>query len=204
MDGVSRESTWHLGWAGVIAGAAIAIACTWTGDLFNGMLSMLTPGESSGWAWIGSLLGLAALVAGAGIGGYVASRVGGAQSRSEGMLHGLVVWGILGFVSSMLFAILGGNVPLVVGTTPGAMRLALGFGMLGLLGGLATSLIGGAFGATREAVEFRRLAAAGRRERRKTPHQPRAWPGEEERTTTTWSSDNPPKGPGGGVPPSVH
>lgn len=203
MDGVSRESTWHLGWGGVLAGAAIAIACTWTGDLFNGMLSMFTPGESSGWAWIGSVIGLAALIFGAAAGGYVASRVGGAQTRSEGMLHGVVVWGLLGFISSMLFAVLGGNVPLVVGATAGAMRLALGFGMLGLLGGLISSLVGGTLGANKEAVESRRLAVESRRERRKAPHQPRAWP--EERTTTTWSSDNPPgKGPGGGVPPSVH
>lgn len=204
MHGVPRNSNWTLRWSGVIAGAAVAIAATWTGQLINGLFITFTPEGTSAWSWLGALVGLVAVVAGTWVGGYVAARVAIVETRREAMLHGLIVWGLLGVVSSMLFAILGGNVPLVVGATTGALRLALGVGMVGLVLGLISSLSGGlaAYERTPAGI-YRSQGRAAARTRVATPTRGPGIREEEQRPTTTWSVDNPPdeRGPprGGSV-----
>lgn len=184
----------------------MAIAATWTGQLVNGLFITFTPEATSAWSWLGSLVGLVAVVAGTWVGGYVAARVAIVETRREAMLHGLIVWGLLGVVGSMLFAILGGNVPLVVGATTGALRLALGVGMVGLVLGLASSLSGALAAYERTPAGIYRSRGRGAARRRTGAAAPTRVPGvreEEQRPTTTWSIDHPPdeRGPprGGSV-----
>lgn len=203
---VSGRTGWNLRWSGVFAGAVVALALAWTGELFGGLFAMLRPGESSGWAWLGGIVNLALLVIGTFAGGFVASKIAGASSRTEGLLNGLVVWGLLGTASWVLFAILGGNVALVVGATAGAVRLALGIGMFALALGLIASLAGGATAATGRRVRFET--------RRRQPLEtgtgattPRYAEPPDQRVTTegpagpSYPGSRPPEGP---IPPSVH
>jgi hypothetical protein len=109
------------------------------------------------------------------------------------MLHGAVVWGVFGTASAALFAILGGNLALVAGATAGAVRLAIGFAMLGLIGALFAAVAGGALGAGAQPQDWMK--------RRRRPSEPV--------TVTTTPPQEPvttyprPVEPGD-VPPSVH
>lgn len=195
---VSERRGMGLRWGAVLAGAVVAVATAWAGELLGSLLGLIEPGESSAWGWMGSVLALAMVVLGAFAGGWIAARLADARTRAEGLIHGLVVWGVFGTVSAALFAILGGNLALVAGATAGAVRLAIGFAMLGLLG----ALFGAAAGGTVAASETHGMRV--RRGRRidtstatghvvhppaETPHRPEVY-------------TRPPQPPD--VPPSVH
>jgi MFS family permease len=147
---VSERRGVQLRWGAVLAGAVVAVATAWAGELLGSLLGLIEPGESSAWGWLGSVVALAMVVAGAFAGGWIASRLAGARERTDGLLHGLVVWGVFGTASAMLFAILGGNLALVAGSTAGAVRLAVGFAMLGLFGALLGAAAGGTLGASEQ------------------------------------------------------
>ncbi|MBI5545837.1 MAG: hypothetical protein HY901_18260 [Deltaproteobacteria bacterium] len=221
-----------LRWSGIFAGAVVALAIGWAGDLVGGLLAMIQPGESSFWGWLGGFITLAFVVTGAAIGGYLASRCAGGLTRNEGAVHGLLVWGLFGAVSALTFAILGGNVSLVTGNSPGRIRLALGFGSLGLIFALGAALLGGALGRTslkvrkgirerirqglREEVEYARAPGVAtpppgtEREvlvSRQTAPGEHASPEQREsyRTGASFPEEYPPEGRGSGEPPpSVH
>jgi len=192
MDVSARRGV-QLRWGAVLAGAFVAVATAWAGELLGSLLGLIEPGGTSAWGWIGSLIALAVVVIGAFAGGWIASRIADARDRTEGVLHGLVVWGVFGTASAMLFAILGGNLALVAGSTAGAVRLAIGFAMLGLFGALIAAAAGGTLAAG--AAEDRR-AGRGRRPERGAYVPPRAGVHRPEIYTS------PPEGRD--VPPSVH
>lgn len=199
MDGMARSESWRLRWGAIFAGAAVAIAVGWTGELLGGLLAMIEPGESSGWGWFGGLVTLAMLMLGTFAGGFLAARSAGVSSRAAGALHGIVVWGLLGTTSALLFAVLGGNIALVSGGTAGAIRLALGFAMLGLLGALFAATLGGIAGQSERADRM----LSGRRRRRRevieAAPETRYGVGGPEVVTRT-----PPLDEGPRIPPSVH
>lgn len=196
MNPSARGVAPRLRWGAILAGAAIAVATGWTGELFGSLLSLIEPGESSAWGWLGGIVSAGLWVVGSLVGGYVAARVAGSTVRMNGMLHGLVVWGVVGTASALLFAVLGGNLGLVAGATAGAIRLAIGFAMISLLGSLLAAAAGGAL-ATEAGARPLRRRIRGAEERPPTwtegrPEEPEAW------------SEPTERGPGGPVPPSVH
>jgi len=127
---------WRLNWRAILAGGVLAIGAAWAGELLGGLLSLIEPGESSAWGWLGGILALGMTLAGAFAGGWIAARAAGADERSNGLLHGLVAWGVFATASALLFAVLGAH-------HQGAVRLALGFAMLGQLGALLAAAAGG-------------------------------------------------------------
>jgi len=192
MNLSARGEGVRLRWGAVFAGAVLAIAGYWTGELLGSLISLIEPGESSAWSWLGSILGVALAMGGALAGGWIAARIAGTRDRSEGLLHGLLVWGLFGTASATLFAILGGNLALVAGATAGAVRLAIGFAMLGLLGTLLAALVGGTLG-----------SGAGRGARPWRGERARmARPAQQQRTAEPGIYSGPVER--GDVPPSVH
>lgn len=192
-----REGGIGLRWGAIFAGAVVAMATAWVGELMGGLLGLIEPGESSGWSWAGGLLTLAITLVGAFAGGWIAARIAGLQERSAGLLHGVVVWGLLGTSSALLFAILGGNIALVIGATAGALRMAIGFAMVVLLGALLAAAAGGAMAAGAQPGRGLRRgvpAAGGRRQMGAT--RPSAERGPERVGPGTFGGDD--------VPPSVH
>ncbi|WP_373046185.1 hypothetical protein [Vulgatibacter sp.] len=147
MNASMGERRTGLRWAAIFAGTVLAVATAWTGELLGSLIALIEPGESSAWGWLGGIVTLGMVVVGALVGGYVAARTAGADSRTSGLLHGLLVWGLYGTASATLFAILGGNLALVAGATAGAIRLAIGFAMLALFGALFGAAAGGVIGA---------------------------------------------------------
>ena len=195
MNLSTREGSWRLRWGAVLAGAVLAIASSWTGELLGGLLALIQPGESSAWGWLGSIVALAMTVAGAFAGAWVAARSAAVTERMQGMLHGLVVWGVFGTASAALFAILGGNLALVAGATAGAVRLAIGFAMLGLLGALLASVAGGALAAGTQPQDWMK-----RRRRPAAPVEATTRPPAPQQPATIYPRPVEP----GDVPPSVH
>jgi hypothetical protein len=195
MNLSTREGSWRLRWGAIFAGAVLAIATSWTGELLGGLLSLIQPGESSAWGWIGGIVALAMVMAGAFAGAWVAARTAAASDRTQGMLHGLVVWGVFGTASAALFAVLGGNLALVAGATAGAVRLAIGFAMLGLMGALLASVAGGALAAGAQPQDWTR-----RRRRASEPASATIRTPAPQQPVTTYPRPVEP----GDVPPSVH
>lgn len=185
--------SWRLQWGAIWAGAAIAVALAWTGNLLGGLITLIQPGASSVWGWLGGIIQLLFWAAGGFIGAYVATRTGLRRTRTSGMVHGLVVWGLLGVWSALLFALLGGTVSLAGGATAGAVRLTLGFNAVAMGVSFLAVLMGGIAGhnAALETVGPTRTAE---REEEETPTLRRP----EDREPPY----RPPTGPG--APPSVH
>ena len=123
----------RISWGAVIAGAVVAV-------IVGLMLNVLgvavgasavdvtdrdTPTGTT-FGVVGGLWLLAANLIGLGVGGYVAARFSGTADDTDGVLHGLSVWG----VGYLLSAVLLGNI--IAGTTSTAMQ-----GASSILGGAA-------------------------------------------------------------------
>ena len=116
----------HIQWGAIVAGLAVGLAVqmlftllglaigAWSIDLREAQPTGGIPLATGLWTGVSMLMS-------AFVGGYVASRLSGSSSRTEGLYHGGVLWG----VTSVVFAWLG--------TT------ALSF----MIGGLFTTLGGG-------------------------------------------------------------
>ena len=76
MDSVREgmRGPWRLRWGAILAGAVVAIAAAWAGELLGTLIALIEPGESSAWAWLGGILALAATLVGAFAGGWLAGR----------------------------------------------------------------------------------------------------------------------------------
>ena len=140
----------RISWGAVIAGAVVAV-------IVGLMLNVLgvavgasaidvadrdTPSGTT-FSVVGGLWLLAANLIGLAVGGYVAARFSGTADDTDGVLHGLSVWGI----GYLLSAVLLGNI--IAGTTSTAMQGA-------------SSILGGAAQGAGQAAS----AAAGARRRR--------------------------------------
>jgi predicted nucleic acid-binding protein len=123
----------RISWGAVIAGAVVAV-------IVGLMLNVLgvavgasaidvadrdTPSGTT-FSVVGGLWLLAANLIGLAVGGYVAARFSGTADDTDGVLHGLSVWGI----GYLLSAVLLGNI--IAGTTSTAMQ-----GASSILGGAA-------------------------------------------------------------------
>lgn len=172
-----RVPVQRLWWSAIFGGTFFAFGIMAILALFGvaiGAAAAGSQGASVGvklWGGIWSLVTMFVSFLG---GGYLAARTSGSQAKSDGRLHGLVVWG-LGTVSLLYFALnttrmaalLGlaaatqttasvpaGSLESLTATTAGWMLIAT---ICGLIGGL----VGGHAGGYREAVstaEIRRAA----------------------------------------------
>ena len=130
----------RLSWGAVLAGGIVAVA---VGAMLNVLGLAIgasavdaTQGQTPSGSTFGITAGiwlLAANLIGLAVGGYVAARLSGTADGTDGVLHGLSVWGI-GF---LLSAVLLGNV--VAGTASTAVQ-----GASSMLGGLAQGVTSGA------------------------------------------------------------
>ncbi len=123
----------RISWGAVIAGAVVAV-------IVGLMLNVLgiavgasavdaTSGDTPSGTTFGIVSGIWLLVAnliGLAVGGYVAARFSGTADDTDGVLHGLSVWGI----GYLLSAVLLGNI--IAGTTSTAVQ-----GASSILGGVA-------------------------------------------------------------------
>lgn len=124
----------RISWGAVIAGAVVAV-------IVGLMLNVLgvavgasavdaTSGDTPSGTTFGIVSGVWLLVAnlvGLGVGGYVAARFSGTADDTDGVLHGLSVWGIGYLISAVLL----GNI--IAGTASTAMS-----GASSILGGVAS------------------------------------------------------------------
>ncbi|HYI83269.1 MAG TPA: hypothetical protein VEX11_08695 [Acetobacteraceae bacterium] len=139
----------RISWGAVIAGAAVAV-------IVGLMLNVLgvavgasaidavdrdTPTGAT-FSVVGGLWLLAANLVGLAVGGYVAARFSGTADDTDGVLHGLSVWGI----GYLLSAVLLGNI--IAGTTSTAMQ-----GASSILGGAAQGASQAASAATGQAAQ---------------------------------------------------
>lgn len=139
VDGAYLEKTpTRLSWGAIFAGVVIAIAVQLVlGILGAGIgLTMVDPveGTTPGAAGFGIGAGiywLITTVVALGAGGYAAARVAGVRERFDGLVHGLVVWGVtliltIYLLTSAVGGIIGGafrtvgTVASAAGTTVGA------------------------------------------------------------------------------------
>lgn len=136
-DSVAVEGTLarpsHISWGAILAGAVTALAIV-------GMLNLLGAGVAGSavdaaahaspsgtrfgigaglWLLISNLLALAA-------GGYVAARLSGTSDRTEGVLHGLAMWGACALLSAVLLGSAIGNV--MSSTASGVASIVGGLG----------------------------------------------------------------------------
>lgn len=127
---VGKTAT-RLSWGAVFAGVVIAVAVQLVlGILGAGIgLTMVDPVEgttpgAAGFSIGAGIYWLVTTVIALGAGGYAAARVAGVQERFDGLVHGLVVWGVtliltLYLLTSAVGGIIGGafrTVGAVVGT----------------------------------------------------------------------------------------
>jgi predicted nucleic acid-binding protein len=123
----------RISWGAVIAGAVVAVI---VGLMLNvlgvavgasavDVMDRDTPTGTT-FGVVGGLWLLAANLIGLGVGGYIAARFSGTADDTDGVLHGLSVWG----VGYLLSAVLLGNI--IAGTTSTAMQ-----GASSILGGAA-------------------------------------------------------------------
>ena len=139
----------RISWGAVIAGAVVAV-------IVGLMLNVLgvavgasaidvadrdTPSGTT-FSVVGGLWLLAANLIGLAVGGYVAARFSGTADDTDGVLHGLSVWGI----GYLLSAVLLGNI--IAGTTSTAMQ-----GASSILGGAAQGAGQAASAATGQAAQ---------------------------------------------------
>jgi hypothetical protein len=124
----------RISWGAVIAGAVVAVI---VGLMLNvlgvavgaGAIDATTGDTPAGSTFgiVGGIWLLASNLIGLAVGGYVAARFSGTADDTDGVLHGLSVWGI----GYLLSAVLLGNV--IAGTTSTAMQ-----GASSILGGVAS------------------------------------------------------------------
>jgi hypothetical protein len=110
----------RISWGAIFAGVVLAIAVQLVlGILGTGIgLTLVDPveGTTPGAAGFGigaGLYWLVSTIVALGVGGYAAARVAGAQDRFDGLVHGLVVWGVtliltLYLLTSAVGGIIGG------------------------------------------------------------------------------------------------
>ena len=125
----------RISWGAVIAGAIVAVVVglmlNVLGVAVGASAVDATGGDTPSGTTFGIVAGIWLLVAnlvGMAVGGYVAARFSGTADDTDGVLHGLSVWGI----GYLLSAVLLGNI--IAGTTSTAVQ-----GASSILGGVAQS-----------------------------------------------------------------
>ena len=119
-EGRLPKSPARISWGAIFAGVVLAIAVQLVlGILGTGIgLTLVDPveGTTPGAAGFGigaGLYWLITTIVALGVGGYAAARVAGAHDRFDGLVHGLVVWGVtliltLYLLTSAVGGIIGG------------------------------------------------------------------------------------------------
>jgi ABC-type multidrug transport system fused ATPase/permease subunit len=114
----------HVSWGAIFAGAVVVLVVQLTLAMLGLGIGLYTmgPGEGPTAALgIGALIWwvVSAIIA-LFLGGWVASRLSGIQTRTDGMLHGFVTWGLASLVTVFLMtstvgAFIGGGMSLIQG-----------------------------------------------------------------------------------------
>lgn len=125
----AEERRTHLSWGAIFGGAVVAVVTSVLLNLFGlgvGAI-VLTPGqgEAAG-VGIGTLIWtiLSSIIA-LGLGGWVTGRLAGSPRTIEGVLHGLITWGVatlftLWMITSAVGSVVGGAFGLAGQAIPGA------------------------------------------------------------------------------------
>ena len=123
----------RISWGAVIAGAVVAVIVGLMLNVLGIAVGASAVDATSGdtpsgttFSVVGGIWLLAANLIGLGVGGYVAARFSGTADDTDGVLHGLSVWG----VGYLLSAVLLGNI--IAGTASTAVQ-----GASSILGGVA-------------------------------------------------------------------
>jgi hypothetical protein len=123
----------HVSWGAILAGTIVVLVVQLTLAMLGlgiGLYAM-DPGEGpTAGLGVGALIWwvLSAIIA-LFLGGWVASRLSGIQTKTDGMLHGFVTWGLASLISVTLLtttvgAFIGGGLSLIQGVGGAAGRTA--------------------------------------------------------------------------------
>lgn len=123
----------HVSWGAILAGTVVVLVVQLTLAMLGlgiGLYSM-DPGEGpTAGLGIGALVWwvVSAIIA-LFLGGWVASRLSGIQTKTDGMLHGFVTWGLTSLVTVALLTttvgtIIGGGMSLIQGAGAAAGQTA--------------------------------------------------------------------------------
>lgn len=149
----------RISWGAIFAGAIIALVTQLALSLLGASIGLGTAESATGgetfagfntaagiWMAISSIVALLG-------GGYVASRLAGMPDRTDGILHGIVTWGLVTIVAAFFTTVtLGGMLdPAEIGQTAGPnVSTAALWGFIAMVVGAISAAVGGAIGVPRD------------------------------------------------------
>lgn len=149
----------RISWGAIFAGAIIALVTQLALSLLGASMGLGTgdpAAEGQAFAGIDTAAGvwmaISSIVALL-VGGYVASRLAGMPDRTDGVLHGIVTWGLVTLAAAFFTTVtLGGMLdPAAMGEagTPNVSSAAL-WGFIAMVVGAISAAVGGAIGVPRD------------------------------------------------------